>query len=196
MGGGETGKAVGAGGVVLVGHELDGAREVGLDEFVASFRHLPARQVDRRIGLPAAILVGVGCDRPGKQRIHREALGGEADGGGGDVGETHRAVAAERCDPGVGGGGDDGAQDAVGDFAAVLAHEQVGGQALGPPAQAGDAFHRAVGEAEHDRGHAGEVDQVGLQHAECDARRTAGIDRVAAGLQDGEAGGGGEVVAG
>ena len=42
------------------------------------------------------------------------------------------------------------------------------------------------GQPDHDRRDAGDVHQVRLQHAERDARGAAGIDRVAAGLQDGE----------
>ena len=50
--------------------------------------------------------------------------------------------------------------------------------------------------ADHDRRDAGDVHLVGMQHGQRDARRAAGIDRIAAGLEDGEARGGGEIVAG
>ena len=50
--------------------------------------------------------------------------------------------------------------------------------------------------ADHDRRHAGDVHLVGMQHGQRDAGAAAGVDRIAARLEDREAGGGGEVVAG
>jgi hypothetical protein len=50
--------------------------------------------------------------------------------------------------------------------------------------------------ADHDRRHAGHVHLVGMQHRERDAGGAAGIDRIAACLEDGETGGGSEIVAG
>ncbi len=145
---------------------------------------------------PAAIFVLVRGDRGGQQRVDREPLGGETDGRGGDIGEAHRAMPAQRGDPGVGRGGDHGAQHAVGDFAAMLAHEQIGGQRLRPPAEAGDALDRSVREPDHDRRHAGDIDQVRLQHAQAHAGGHTGVDRVAARLQDGEARRRGQIMAG
>ena len=54
---------------------------------------------------------------------------------------------------------------------------------------------RLVAPIDHDRRDAGEVHLVGLHHAERDARRDAGVDRVAARLEDAEAGLRREVVA-
>ena len=189
-------RAIRAGGAVLVGHVLQRARKVGLDEFVPRLRHPVVGQIDRGVGRPAPIFVLMRRDRGGEQRIHRETLAGVADRIGRDIGEAHRAVALQCGDPGVGCGGDDGAQHAVGDFSPVLAHEDVGGKRLRPPAEAGDALHVAVRQPDHDRCDAGDVHQVGLQHAERYARRAAGVDRVAAGFQDGEGGRGRQIVAG
>ena len=192
----QPGLAVGTGGAVLIGHVLQRARQIGLHELLPRLRHAPVGQKDRGVGLPAPVFVLVRGDRDGEQRIHREALAGIADRIRRDIGEAHRAVAPQRGDPGIGRGGDDGAQHAVGDLAAVLAHEDVGRQCLRPPAETGDALHLTVRQPDHDRCDAGDVHQIRLQHAERDAGRAAGIDRIAAGLQDGERGRCGEVVAG
>ena len=60
----------------------------------------------------------------------------------------------------------------------------------------GDGFQRAVCEPDHDGCHARDVHQVWQQDSECDASGTAGVDGVAAGLQDREPGGRGEIVPG
>ena len=49
---------------------------------------------------------------------------------------------------------------------------------------------------DHDRRHAGDVHLVGMQHGQRDAGGAAGVDRIAARLEDREAGRGGEIVAG
>ena len=143
-----------------------------------------------------AVLVLVRRDRRREQRIDRKTFGGEADRVGGDIGEAHRAVTSERGDPGIGCGGNHGAQHAIRDRAVVLAHEQIRGQRLRPPTEAGDALNLAVGEPDHNRRHAGDVHQVRLQHAQCHAGCATGINGVSAGLQDRECRRGGQIVAG
>ena len=189
-------RAIRAGGAVLVGHVLQVRERSDWTNLSPDFGTRSLGRIDRGVGRPAPIFVLMRRDRGGEQRIHREALAGVADRIGRDIGEAHRAVALQCGDPGVGCGGDDGAQHAVGDLSAVLAHEDVGGKRLRPPAEAGDALHVAVRQPDHDRCHAGDVHQVGLQHAERDARRAAGVDRIAAGFQDGEGGRGRQIVAG
>jgi hypothetical protein len=78
----------------------------------------------------------------------------------------------------------------------VLAHEQIGRQCLRPPAEAGDAFDVAVRQPDHGRRDAGDVHQVGLQHAKRNAGGATGIDRIAAGFQNGEGRGGCQIMAG
>ena len=114
-----------------------------------------------------------------------------------DLAEAHRAVALQRRDPGVGRRRHDDAQDAERDLAAVLAHEELGVERARPGAEPGDRHDLALlGVVDHDRRDAGEIDEVDLQDAERDPGRDAGIDRVAAGLQYLEPGGGGEVMPG
>ena len=79
----------------------------------------------------------------------------------------------------------------------MLAHEQLGVERLRPGPEPGDRHDlAAVGEIDHDRRDAGDIDEIALQHAERDAGGAAGIDRVAAGFEDRKPGGGGEIVAG
>ncbi len=79
----------------------------------------------------------------------------------------------------------------------MLAHEELGVERARPSAEPGDRDDLALlGVVDHDRRDAGEIDEVDLQDAERDPGRDAGIDRVAAGLQDLEPGGGGEVMPG
>jgi hypothetical protein len=191
--GAQPGGAVG-GGAILVGHVGQGAGEVGLHEALAGLRDTAAGQEDGGVARVAGVGVLVDGDAVREQRVHREPFAGAFDRGGGDVGEAHGAVALERGDPGVGGRGHDGAEDALGDAAGLL--EQIGRNGFRPVAETGDGLQRAVGEADHDRGHPGDVHQVRQQHAERDASGTPGVDRVAARLEDREAGGGGEVVPG
>ena len=181
---------------LLVDHVLQRAGEIGLHEALADLRQLAAGQEDRRVRRPGAVAVLVLLDHGRHVLEHGEALARVADRRCRDVAEGHRAVVAERGDPGVGRGRHHGAQDAQRHLAAMLAHEQIGREALGPVAEAGDGDDLALAGADHDRRHAGDVHLVGMQHGERDARGAAGIDRVAAGLEDREAGGGGEIVAG
>ena len=79
----------------------------------------------------------------------------------------------------------------------MLAHKEFGVERLGPGAEPGDGDDLTLlGEVDHDRRHPGDIDQIALQHAERQAGRTPGVDRVAAGLQNVEPGGRGEVMAG
>ena len=59
----QPGEAVGAGGAVLVRHELQRARQVGLHEFLPRPRDAVVRQENRGVGLPAAVLMLVRGDR-------------------------------------------------------------------------------------------------------------------------------------
>jgi hypothetical protein len=59
----------------------------------------------------------------GHQWVHREPVARETGRRRRDLAKGHRAPALERGDPSVGRGGDDGAQHAFRDLAAVLAHK-------------------------------------------------------------------------
>ena len=180
----EPGHAVRPRGAVLIGHELQRAREVRLHELFPGARHAVVRQEDRGVRLPTPVFVLMRGDRGGKQWVNGKAFPCIADRRCGDVGEAHRAVALQRGYPSVGRGRYDGAQHAVGDFAPVLTHEDVGRQRFRPPAKARDALDGSIGQPDHDRRDARDVDQVRLQHGECDAGGAAGVDRIAAGFED------------
>ena len=103
---------------------------------------------------------------------------------------------AQRGDPSVGRGRHHSSQHPVRDCPAVIAHEQIGRDRLRPPAQTCDTFRRPIRQPDQDRRHASEIHQIGLQHPQRDPRRHAGIDRVAAALQDRKPSRGREIVAG
>ena len=171
-------------GALLVDHVLQRVGEIGLQEAVADLRHLAARQEDRAVRGPRTIAALVLLDHGRHVLEHGEALARVADGRPRHIAEGHRAVVAQRGDPGIGRGGHDGAQDAQRHLAAMLAHEEIGREALGPVAEArdGDDLARRLrlrAEANHDRRHARDVHLIGMQDRERDARRAARVDRVA-----------------
>ncbi len=180
---------------LLVGHVLKRGGEVTLDEPIARLRRRAAREIDRSARRPAAVVVGVLGDVVGQVLVDREPVAGIAGRRGGDVREAHRPVVAQRRDPRVGRRGDDRVQDPRRDLAAVLAHEQVGGEARRPVTQTGDRPQLARAGPDHDRRHPGDVDLVGMQDAERDPGRAPGVDGVAPGLEDRVAGRGRQVVA-
>jgi len=78
----------------------------------------------------------------------------------------------------------------------VLAHEKFRIERLRPGPEARDRHHLLpVGEIDHNRRNTGDIDEIALQHTERDPGGTAGIDGVAASLQDVETGGGREIMA-
>jgi hypothetical protein len=92
---------------------------------------------------------------------------------------------------------DDSALDVGQDAAALVLAEPCGTRQLRPRAEAADRHRLAgSGQVDHDRRHAGEVNVLALQHAQRDTARHAGVDRVAAGLEDLEPDLRGEVVGG
>jgi len=168
---------------------LQRGAEVALHEQLAGLGRPAAGQIDRGAAVPAAILLGVLLDVVGQERIHDEAVAREARRGGRDLAERHGAVARQRGDPGIGRRRHHGAAHACRHGAAVLAHEHLRIEFLGPPAQPVDGDDLLLGgRVEDDRRHARDVDDVGLDHAEHHAGRAARVDRVAAGLQDLESG--------
>jgi hypothetical protein len=184
-------------GALGIGHVLDGGGERLLHEDLADPRRPVSRQIERRVSRKHAVLGLVRGNDLRHQRIDGKAVAGEGDRGGRHLGEAHGAEMRERSDPGVGGRRHDGAQHPLRDLAAVPAPEEVARDRLWPRTQAGDGDHAVLGGAVNDdRRHAGEVHVFGLHHAERDAAGDAGVDRVAARLENAEARLGGEVVAG
>src|ERR1700730_17514713 len=180
---------------LFVGHVLQRRCKVGLAEHLASFGEPPIRQKDRRGRGPGAVIRLVALQALGHQRIHRKAVARQSDRRRGDLAKAHRAVAPECGDPGVGGGWNDSPQHALGDPAAMLALEEFGVERLWPRTEPGDGHHLVlVGELDTDRCHAGDVYEVALQHPERDPGAAPRIDRVAASLQDTEAGGRREIM--
>ncbi len=78
----------------------------------------------------------------------------------------------------------------------MLALKELRIERLWPGAEAGDRHDLLfVGEVDHDRRDTGDIDEIALQDAERDPGGAARIDRVAARLQDVEAGGRRQIMA-
>ena len=181
----------------LVRHVLQRASEVALHEHIARRRRFAIGQEYRGGGGPVGKVLHAHGELLGQERIGRETVAREADRGGCDLAERHGAKAGQRGNPDAGRGGDDAVQQALGDTAAVVAVEVLDAGGLGPDANAAD--HVALigfGEVDHHRGDAAEADELAFQHVDREAGGDAGIDGVAAGFQDLQAGKRGVVVAG
>ena len=181
----------------LVGHVLHGAREVGLAPDLARLGRTAVREEHRVAGRVALVRRLVLLQELGHQFVHREAVARETDRRRSHFAEAHRAVQFERSQPGIGRGRHDRADRGGRDLPAVVLHEVVGRDPARPDAQPVDRDQLAgVGLEDDDRGNAAEAHLLGLGDAERDARSHAGVDRVAARLEDLERRMRGEVVSG
>ena len=68
---------------LLVDEVLQRGAQTGLHEAAADLRGRALRQLDRRAGRPFGKIVACGGNRGGHERVHREALAGKANRGGG-----------------------------------------------------------------------------------------------------------------
>ena len=176
--------ALGRSRLLLVDHVLQAAGEVALHEHLAHLRRTPVGQIDGPVRRPLLVFLAMRGDGLAQQRMGGEAVPGEAHRGRRHIAEAHGAPALQRLDPGIGRRWHHRAQQAARDLAAVALHEIVGRHQLGPHAQAADRENLpALGVVEDDRRHAGDIDEVALQHAERDAGGDAGVDGVATRLQ-------------
>ncbi len=183
--------------LLLVRHELHGPSQVGLPEDFADFGRAALRQEHFLAGGPPLVILLVLLDELRHHRVHRETVARETDGAGRDVAEAHRSEMFQRGEPRIRRSRHHAALHAFRYLAAVPLHEVVRCNRLGPHAEPIDAMHFLVLRRIDDLGrHSGEIDLVGLQHPDRNARGHAGIDRVAAGLQDLEAGMRGEIMSG
>jgi hypothetical protein len=77
----------------------------------------------------------------------------------------------------------------------MLALEELWIERLRPRPEAGDGHDfLLLGEIDHDRRNAGDIDEIALQNPERNAGSATGVDRIAAGLQYVEPGDGGEIM--
>ena len=165
------------GGGLLVGQVLEGARQVRLEEHLPHGGRPAAWQEDLggRRRRPKGL--GVLADQGGHQGIHGKSVAGEADSGLGDLGEAHGAVVLQGGHPGVRGGGNDAAQDAGRDGAAVMLLEVRARGEPGPGAEAADRHHLvAVGQVEDDRRDAGQPVEDPFEDTERQPCCHAGVD--------------------
>jgi len=141
---------------------------------------------------------GVGDDCIVQGVVHREALVGQGDGRGEDLGQSLGAVSAQGAEPGGDHRGDDGGEQPVaGDQVEAEIGEGVQSGGLRSNAAAVDGHVGVVaGRVDQDWDLAGEPVLVGHQHGECEPARNRGVDGVAAGSQDGHCGLRGQVVPG
>jgi hypothetical protein len=176
---------------------LDGGSELRLHEHLARPRRPALRQVECNVRRKHPILGLVRGDDLRHQRVDRETVAGELDRRGRHLAEAHGAEALERRDPGIGCRRHHGAQHVLRNLAAMVLLEVVARDRLRPGAEARDRDHAILGGGiDDDRRHAGEVHVFRLHDAERDAARYAGVDGVAACLQNPQAGFGGEILAG
>ena len=128
---------------------------------------------------------------------HRKALIGNLEGGRNHLLETHRAVKAQRRQPGVGRRRCHRAEHARRQVAAVAPVKVVDAGGSGPSSQAADRHGLlAASVVDDDRGDAAEARPLGQHHVDGDAGGHTGIGGVAALFQNSKAGGRGQVVPG
>ena len=179
-----------------VHHELQGSSEVFLFEDRANGGNVAIGQEYLRGRRMPRDLVLFGGDDLVEERIDGKAIARGTNRRGGDITEGHRAPAAQRLYPVRRGRGNDGVQQAIGDRAAVLVVEH-GDVGRGRPwSDTVDDPDRSIHEANHDRRDPAEADKLRFQYVDREAGRHAGVDRVAACLQDLESGEGRVIMTG
>ena len=167
-----------------LGEHPEGAREILLHVALARLRRPAAAQQHLPRRGPLAHLVGDPRDVRREELVDRKPLLAQLDRGRRDLGKRHRPVAVQRGDPGVDRGRHDGGQDARRNVVAAPPQLLEGG-GLRPPSQAADRRHLAgPRHAQHDRRDPADVGQVELQDIDAQPCRDAGVDGVAAALQD------------
>ena len=173
----------------LVRHVLQCPAEIGLHEHFTHFRWASLGQKNFFARRPALVGRAVFLDELRHHRMHRKTVAREANRRGGDFAEGHGAELSERGEPCVGRGRDHAPLDPRRDLPAMLLHEVIGRDGLGPYAEPVDAVHLLVFRGVDDlRRDTAEIDLVGLEHADGDARRNPGVDSVAARFQNLESG--------
>ena len=132
-----------------------------------------------------------------QERVDRKAVAGIADRRLRDFPKAHRAEALERRDPGVGRRRHQGAEDSQRNGTAMVLLEVIGPDRLRPRAQSRDRDDAILGSGiDDDRRHAREVHVFRLHDTERNTGRNAGVDRIAACLQNFEASLGGKIMTG
>ncbi|MCY1513454.1 hypothetical protein D9M68_479550 [compost metagenome] len=175
----------------LLQHAGPGAGQRRIAEQLAGLRHLAARHVDlgrrRPVGFEKVLQAGDGI---GNARHQRMAMLGVIDGGLQHVAHAHRAVVAQQQHPGVEGARDDRGQEPVARdqlqaFGAVTLQR---GRGRRGALAAQDLDAAGARRIEHGGHFAGRPHQVGLDHLQHEGRRDAGVERIAAALQERHAG--------
>ena len=166
----------------------DRARQVRLREHLSRFGQAPVGHEHRRARRPPRELADRVPQVRCHERMHRKALGGQAQRLLHDLGEAQRAVACERGDPGIGRARGDAAQDAGRDLAAAMLLEVGDARGLGPAPQPADGQHAIfLGEVDDDGRDPGQVHHVDVEHGETEAGRHARVDRIAPAREDARA---------
>ena len=167
--------------VLFIHHVLQGAREFRLHKHIACDRWFTTRQKHTLVLRPAAVIAFVVLDKTRHQPVHDKALACKTNGGRRHITKTHGAILFQRGDPRIRCGGNHRAQQARRHLAAILIDEHIDVRGARPCTQAIDGHHLAlVGKVNNHWRDTSEVHQVGVQHAQCNTRRHAGVDGVAA----------------
>ena len=175
------------GSLLLVDHVLQRARKILLAEHVAGSGGVAVGQENARVLGKATVFLLVDDDGLDEARVGRKTVVCQANGSRRHIAEAHGAVGFQRRDPARGRPRHDAALQALGDLAAVVLAEILRRRLHRPHAETVDGDDLAgLGQPDHDRRDACDVDQIALRDAERQARRDAGIDCVATGLQDQE----------
>ena len=174
-------------------HDLDGLRELRLHEQVAGRGTLSVLQVHRGRSGEAANLVGGAAQLIGGEDGERKAVLRALEGGRHRLAEALRPPPLEGRAPRIGRRGHHGAKEAHGNLAAALLAEELRRRALGIGADAGDLEGLAGAAEVHEDGrHAREADHVRVHGPEGESRGHAGVDGIAAGLENARGGLGGQ----
>ena len=132
-------------GSLYICEALECAPEVGLDKYAADRGDSAIGHENLSSGGPsskgAVDRVGIFQQASVGDGVHWKSVSGELEGRGNDFPEGLGPISFQGGEPGVGGGGYDALEDALGDFAAGVFHEVADVGSSGPAAQAANGDH-------------------------------------------------------
>jgi hypothetical protein len=183
--------------LLLVDEKLQRPSEIRLKENLARLGRAAIRAEDRSGSRAGGEIGKLPLDCQRHHRVGDEPIAGVADGGADGVCEAHGAVQLERREPRVRSAGHDRLQNAFRHAVAADPLEELAARASRPCAETVDG-HKAPfpPEIDHDRRDAGEAAHLRLDDIQREARRDAGVDGVAARLEDHQTRLRGEVMSG
>src|SRR5689334_4371000 len=174
---------------LLIHHVLQRATQVAQHEYLADLRWAATGQEDGGRGLPPGKILLTRCELLREEGVCREAVAREADRRTGDLTERHCAEALQRREPNARCRRNHAVQQSLRDPAPVIAMEELQVRRLRPNADAtNNVCFVARAQMDHRRRDAAEADELTLQHIDGKACGYTGVNRIAAGFQDLQAG--------